>query len=107
MALCANLHNPLCVFNYLITKGIGHFGNDQESVLGYFGLLINSGFPQEYLDHPGFISIRLFTVLLQIFHFLGIGEIVTIDDFNHVPVIFLAMQYVVMVARHQTLIFAI
>jgi len=60
--------------------------------------LINSGFPQEYLDHPGFISIRLFAVLLQIFHFLGIGEITTIDDFNHVPVIFSAMQYDVVVA---------
>lgn len=98
----------LCTLFYLSNyRGNWSFWADQELILGYNGLLINSGFPQEYLDHPGFISIRLLAVLLQTFHFLGIGQITTIDDFNRVPVIFSAMQYVVMVARHQTLVFAV
>ncbi len=98
----------LCALFYLSNyKGNWSFWADQELILGYNGLLINSGFPQEYLDHPGFISIRLLAVLLQIFQILGVGEIATIQEFNHQPVIFSAMQYVVMVARHQTLVFAL
>ena len=77
---------------------------DQELTLGYNGLLINSGFNQEYLDHPGFFSIQLIAILQKIATFLGLSQIQTIDQFNQLPSLFDGMRYLVISARHAALV---
>ena len=79
------------------------FWADQELVLGYNGLLINSGFNQEFIDHPGFFTIHLIALLLKVGSFLGLSDINNITQFNQAPSMFDAMRYLVISARHAAL----
>ena len=83
------------------------FWADQELTLGYNGLLINSGFNQEYIDHPGFFSIQLIAFLQKIAHWLGLSHFQTIDGFNQSESLFDSMRYLVITARHAALVTAI
>ena len=87
-------------------RGNWSFWADQELTLAYNGLLLNSGLSQEYLDHPGFFSIQVASILLKIFNWFGFSNINDIETFNSQPIIFEAMNYLVVVARHLSLIFA-
>ena len=98
----------LCFLFYSTNyNGNWSYWADQELTLGYNGLLINSGYSQEYLDHPGFFSIHFISLLLKISYLMGFSQIQTITDFNHQQSIFSSMNYLVVVARHLALIFAI
>jgi len=77
---------------------------DQELTLGYNGLLINSGFDQEYVDHPGFISIQIIAIILKLSNLLKISDIKDITDLNNAPSILDVMGYLVYAARHLILI---
>jgi len=55
---------------------------DQELTLAYNALLINSGFNQEYLDHPGFFTIQLLALLIKIKFYLKISSIKDLSDLN-------------------------
>ena len=55
---------------------------DQELTLAYNALLINSGFNQEYLDHPGFFTIQLLALLIKIKYYLKISPIKDLSDLN-------------------------
>ena len=88
-------------------RGNWSFWADQELTLAYNGLLINSGLPQEYLDHPGFFSIHTVSILLKASNWLGFNDISDIEAFNSQPIIFEAMNYLVVVARHLSLIFSL
>ena len=80
------------------------FWADQELTLGYNGLLINSGFNQEYIDHPGFFSIHLIALLLKVGSLLGFSDINNITQFNQTSSMFEAMRYLVISARHAALL---
>ncbi|MBT8621931.1 hypothetical protein [Polynucleobacter paneuropaeus] len=93
----------------LLFYGIGFdrnwsFWADQELTLGYNGLLINSGFNQEYIDHPGFFSIQLIAFLQKIANWLGLAHLQTIDGFNQSESLFDSMRYLVITARHAALV---
>ena len=77
---------------------------DQELTLGYNGLLMNSGFDQEYVDHPGFFSIQIIAIILKLSNLLKISDIKDITDLNNAPSILDAMGYLVYAARHLILI---
>ena len=80
------------------------FWADQELVLGYNGLLINSGLNQEFIDHPGFFSIHLIALLLKVGNLLGLSDINNITQFNQTSSMFDAMRYLVISARHAALV---
>jgi len=80
------------------------FWADQELTLGYNGLLINSGFNQEYIDHPGFFSIHLIALLLKVASLLGFSDINNIAQFNQASSMFDAMRYLVISTRHAALL---
>jgi hypothetical protein len=88
-------------------RGNWSFWADQELTLGYNGLLLNSGLPQEYLDHPGFFSIHIASILLKISSFAGFSNISDIETFNIQPSLFEGMNYLVIIARHMSLIFVL
>ena len=77
---------------------------DQELTLGYNGLLINSGLNQEYIDHPGFFSIQLIALLLKVGSYLGLSDVHNIDQINQAPSILDGMRYLVIAARHASLV---
>ena len=83
------------------------FWADQELTLGYNGLLINSDFSQEYIDHPGFFSIQLIAFLQKIANWLGLSHFQTIDGFNQSESLFDSMRFLVITARHAALVTAI
>lgn len=88
-------------------RGNWSFWADQELTLGYNGLLLKSGLPQEYLDHPGFFSIHIASILLKISSFAGLSKISNIETFNIQPSLFEGMNYLVIIARHMSLVFAL
>jgi len=80
------------------------FWADQELTLGYNGLLINSSFNQEYVDHPGFFSIQLIALLMKLANSSGLSHFQTIDGFNQSESLFDSMRYLVITARHAALV---
>jgi hypothetical protein len=53
-----------------------------EIVYIYNALIINNGFQQEYLDHPGFFSILILSILFKILYLFSIIDISTINQLN-------------------------
>lgn len=73
---------------------------DQELTLAYNALLINSGIAQEYYDHPGLITIILLKYLFNIFNFIGLLSISTINQLNNSPSMFRAFSEMLIVEKH-------
>lgn len=78
------------------------FWADQELSQTYAALLLNSGLGQgpELLSNPGFFSIHLMQMLVNLCNYFNFYQIFTIDDLNNSPDIFKSMEYLVLTARH-------
>ena len=54
---------------------------DQELTLSYNALLFNNGLKLEYLDHPGYFTILLLSLIIK---FLSIFDLVTIEKISQI-----------------------
>ncbi len=77
---------------------------DQELTLAYNAILINSGFMQEYFDHPGFFTIQALTLLMKGLHAAGQMTIYTITDLNQAPILFEGFNEIVLAGRYLSLL---
>ena len=48
---------------------------DQDLILAYQGLLFNAGLPQEYFDHPGYLSYLVIGEWYRLLHTIGVLEV--------------------------------
>ncbi|MEP7029432.1 MAG: hypothetical protein ABI830_00700 [Pseudolabrys sp.] len=52
---------------------------DMDFWVVYNGFLLNTPLPQEYFDHPGYLSILLLSYWLRALHALGIVDVITLS----------------------------
>ena len=76
------------IFFYLYSKNslFSHWSDilDQDVTLVYNSILIGSGIPQQYLDHPAFTTFFILNIFHKIGYFLNIVEIKNLDELlNH------------------------
>lgn len=72
---------------------------DQEFTLAYNAALINSGYEQSYIDHPGFITVHVLAILLKVSHLIFPSIPPTIDALNTSLPLFQSYSFLVIVAR--------
>lgn len=77
---------------------------DQELTLAYNAVLINSGFIQEYLDHPGFFTVQGLALLMRTLHAIGETTILTITDLNQAPSLFDGFNEIVLADHYLSLL---
>jgi hypothetical protein len=78
------------------------FWADQELTQAYGALLLNSGLGQgdELLSNPGFISIQLIALLIDLCNYFGFYSIHTITELNNKNTVFEPMRSLVITARY-------
>jgi len=106
-----NLVMVMMIFGLLILLFMGtnyerHWSlyADQTLTLAYNGLLINSGQGQEYLDHPGFLTIHSLASLLKFANLIQFSTVSTIGDLNKNTNLLIGLQEISIVARAMALI---
>jgi len=77
---------------------------DQELTLAYNAVLINSGFIQEYFDHPGFFTIQSLALLMRALHAAEQMTIYTITDLNQALILFDGFNEIVLADRYLSLL---
>jgi len=53
---------------------------DMDFLIVYNSFLLNSHLPQEYFDHPGYLSILLLSEWLRVLHGIGIIPVASFSD---------------------------
>lgn len=77
---------------------------DQELTLAYNAVLINSGYRQEYFDHPGFVTIQSIALLMRTLYSYGNLAILTIGNLNESINLFDSFNQIVKASRYLSLI---
>lgn len=62
---------------------------DQEFTMAYNGIVVNSGHAQEFMDHPGYFTIRFVGLAEKIAYHVGYLNFKNIDELNNSPDLFL------------------
>jgi hypothetical protein len=51
---------------------------DMDIMMGYQGFLVNAGYPQDFFDHPGYLSVVLTADWFALLHRLGLLEVASL-----------------------------
>ena len=69
---------------FKIDGSLRHWTSNHDEIHQiYNALLYNNGFTQEYLDHPGAVSILILSIAIKIAHFISYLDFSSINQFNN------------------------